>query len=740
MPKHVVVDGSNIATEGRNMPSLRQLNEAVLAFMEEHPTDLITVVVDATFGHRIDAKEVAEFDEAIANNELVCPPAGAVGRGDAFVLSIANKVGATILSNDSFQEFHGDYAWLFDDGRLLGGKPVLHVGWVFVPRTPVRGPISRKAVKAQKGKAADRSPRASSMASQPMPVPKAPPPGRGGRRDSRAAAASSVGRGPDVAATVAAVATSPAGATNGRRASARPQAVKHADAPTPTKAAFVNEPAPFLAFVGGHPVGAIVEGTVDSYSSHGAYLVADGARCYVPLRYMASPAPRAARDVLKLGGVYSFVVASFNAGRRSIDVTIPGFEPAEVTEAMAAAAAAPTRKRRSSRKVGADTAAAEVAAEVPAAAGSGAARSGAADGDGRRPSRRGRGGRSSARDLAAEPAPTSVAPAASDVSSDADAGAVDPGRVPRRRATAKTASTPPAAVGPTRGRKAGAKAVATDTTTTDGADGRTGPSAASGVVPAVPAAGSATGSAKKGRAGKLPVATDPVIPPATPAIAPTPSAPRTSAPTPSAPRTPAPTPSAPRTPAPRTPAPKTPAPRTPAPRTPAPTPSAPKSPAPKTPVPKTPAPRTPVRTTPVRTTPVRKAPAQKVPAAKTPAGKVPAQKVPAAKTPAGKVPAGRVPAGKTAIHDPAVQQPPTRKAPARASTTVPPASVLVDPVRAAVGRKARPATSTAAKAARPAATKAAKQAVTKPAVTRAAKSALPTPPAAVPARRRGRGS
>ena len=695
MPKHVVVDGSNIATEGRNMPSLRQLNEAVLAFMEEHPTDLITVVVDATFGHRIDAKEVAEFDEAIANNELVCPPAGAVGRGDAFVLSIANKVGATILSNDSFQEFHGDYAWLFDDGRLLGGKPVLHVGWVFVPRTPVRGPISRKAVKAQKGKAADRSPRASSMASQPMPVPKAPPPGRGGRRDSRAAAASSVGRGPDVAATVAAVATSPAGATNGRRASARPQAVKHADAPTPTKAAFVNEPAPFLAFVGGHPVGAIVEGTVDSYSSHGAYLVADGARCYVPLRYMASPAPRAARDVLKLGGVYSFVVASFNAGRRSIDVAIPGFEPAEVTEAMAATAAAPTRKRRSSRKLGADTAAAaEVAAatsEMAAAAesaavvpaGSGAARAGAADGDARRPSRRGRGGRSSTRDVAAESAPTSVVPAESDVSSDADTGAVDPGRVPRRRATAKTVSTPPAAVGPTRGRKAGAKAV--------------------------PAAGSATGSAKKGRAGKLPVATDPVIPPATPAIAPTPSAP------------------------------KSPAPKSPAPKTSVRTTPVPKVPAPRTPVPKTPAPRTPAPTTPVRTTPV-----PKVPAPRTPVRKAPAHRVPAAKTPAGKVPAGRVPAGKTAIHEAAVQQPPTRKAPARASASVP-----VDPVRAAVaravGRTAWPATSTAAKAAGPAATKAAKAAVTKPAVTkpavtRAARSAVPTPPAAVPTRRRGRGS
>src|SRR4249920_1027888 len=146
MPRHVVVDGSNLATEGRSVPSLKQLNEAVLAYMSENPEARITVVVDATFGHRIDASEVAEFDAAVSNNELVAPPAGAIGRGDAFVLSIANKVNASILSNDSYQEFHGQYAWLFDEGRLIGGKPVPHVGWVFVNRLPVRGPLSRKAV------------------------------------------------------------------------------------------------------------------------------------------------------------------------------------------------------------------------------------------------------------------------------------------------------------------------------------------------------------------------------------------------------------------------------------------------------------------------------------------------------------------------------------------------------------------------------------------------------------------
>ncbi|MEQ1703344.1 MAG: hypothetical protein ABMA25_24820, partial [Ilumatobacteraceae bacterium] len=152
MPHHVVVDGSNLATEGRSAPSLKQLNEAVLAYMAEDPTALITVVVDATFGHRIDASEVDEFDEAVSNNELVAPPAGAIGRGDAFVLSIAHKVNANILTNDSYQEFHAQYDWLFDEGRLIGGKPVPHIGWVFVNRLPVRGPLSRKVVAEAKRK------------------------------------------------------------------------------------------------------------------------------------------------------------------------------------------------------------------------------------------------------------------------------------------------------------------------------------------------------------------------------------------------------------------------------------------------------------------------------------------------------------------------------------------------------------------------------------------------------------
>jgi len=144
--RRIVVDGSNIATEGRSLPSLAQLDEAIRTFLEEYrgfTTSDVTVVVDASFGHRIDPSEVEAFEQAIEHGEMITPPAGAVGRGDGFILRIAEKSGALVLSNDSFQEFHAERPWLFEQGRLIGGKPVPGVGWIFTPRTPVRGAKSR---------------------------------------------------------------------------------------------------------------------------------------------------------------------------------------------------------------------------------------------------------------------------------------------------------------------------------------------------------------------------------------------------------------------------------------------------------------------------------------------------------------------------------------------------------------------------------------------------------------------
>jgi len=56
-PHHVVVDGSNLATEGRATPSFSVLHEAVAAFRAENPDAMVTIVVDGLFAHRIDESE-----------------------------------------------------------------------------------------------------------------------------------------------------------------------------------------------------------------------------------------------------------------------------------------------------------------------------------------------------------------------------------------------------------------------------------------------------------------------------------------------------------------------------------------------------------------------------------------------------------------------------------------------------------------------------------------------------------
>jgi hypothetical protein len=315
MPRHVVVDGSNLATEGRAMPSLKQLNEAVMAYISENPDALITVVVDATFGHRIDSTEVAEFDAAVSNNEIVAPPAGAIGRGDAFVLSIANKVNATILSNDSYQEFHGTHKWLFDEGRLIGGKPVPHIGWVFVNRLPVRGPTSRKSVNEAKRGRTSKVKAASPEASQPMPIPAAPPPG---------ATQHKPGRGRDAAKSTSTAARAAHDPDKAADKVAEP--VKKSDdqrvEPTP-RSTGTNDLLAFLTFVEHHTPGSSVNAIVENYSSHGAYVRIGEVKGYVPLSLMSDPPPRSAREFMKIGESITLVVESFAPARRSIDLAIP---------------------------------------------------------------------------------------------------------------------------------------------------------------------------------------------------------------------------------------------------------------------------------------------------------------------------------------------------------------------------------------------------------------------------------
>jgi S1 RNA binding domain/Zc3h12a-like Ribonuclease NYN domain len=464
--KHVIIDGSNIATEGRDAPSLAQLDEAVQAFIEEYSPDYVTVVVDATFPNRIDAKERKTYEDAVNANELVTPPAGAIGRGDAFVLQIAKRAGASILSNDSFQEFHGEYPWLFEKGRLIGGKPVPHVGWVFMERAPVRGPTSRRAVsEARKvAKAAERVAKTTTKAAATTEAVAAPDsdgedagakPAR--KRRSRAKAAEPVAAtvGDQIAAEAALDAAAGDGEARGRGSRV----------PDP-----YNEALPFIDFVSRHPVGSEVDAEIERFSSHGAYVMVGEARAYVPLRHLADPAPRSAKEMLRVGETRRFVVVTIDPPRRGIDLAVPGVvevpaappaaddgtDAVEIDDTVVAVpgdAAEPAPTRAEARRAAAAAAraaraavegAAEPAAKAPARKKAAARKAATAE---KAPAKRTRGRKAAATDAVqagAQPEAAEPAPSRKRAARKSAAAAEAPAEAPAGAGGAPTATTSPA--------------------------------------------------------------------------------------------------------------------------------------------------------------------------------------------------------------------------------------------------------------------------------------------------------
>ena len=399
------MDGSNLATEGRSSPSLKQLDEAVRAYASEDPNANIIVVVDATFEHRVSDAERDQVRQAMLNGEVISPPAGAIGRGDAFVLRIAERTGATVLSNDSFQEFHGEHPWLFDDGRLIGGKPVPGVGWIFTPRVPIRGPKSRAATAEAKAKVDDHASAPAKAAELARAAKKAAKRGGKSKKASTKVAATAVDtswpitpdRPPPGRAKVDPVVSSaieeaveealhpptpekPRGASKRQAAAKKAPPQKSAKAkkeapgkqkvpqqtkpeqgggkqrknrPVPPPA--VNEPLNFINFVAAFSVGSTIDGEVVSFTSHGAMvdvtLPGGGVlHCYIPLTAMGKPPPTKARKVLKKGEVRPFVLAGLDPPRRVAELALPIPERPKKKRAGAPSPAAPTPARRAGKK------------------------------------------------------------------------------------------------------------------------------------------------------------------------------------------------------------------------------------------------------------------------------------------------------------------------------------------------------------------------------------------------------
>jgi hypothetical protein len=335
----VVVDGSNFATEGRVTPSLAQLDEAVRAFVEEHPNAEVIVVADASFEHRVAPNERAHFKDAELAGEIVTPPAGAIGRGDAFILKIADRIKGVVLSNDSFQEFHDEYPWLFDEGRLIGGKPVKGVGWVFTPRLPVRNTKSSRPVKKLSVTLSDGAKPSIGTTLTPVKAAKAKKvPVKAAKVPAKAKKTLKTETTEKKAEITDKKAVKAVKKSLVKVAKAPPKAKKAVkpvatvEVPAPAVALRrgrqpVNPEADFALFRSAHRIGSRVEGEVTAFTSHGAVIkvalkTGQLIECYAPTTLLGDPAPARARDVLKRGDRRTFRLVAVDAERRIAELAL----------------------------------------------------------------------------------------------------------------------------------------------------------------------------------------------------------------------------------------------------------------------------------------------------------------------------------------------------------------------------------------------------------------------------------
>lgn len=124
--KTAVVDGSNIAFAERTQagdPRVANL-VAVRRALESEGFDVITIV-DASLRHRVDDPDQLEglLDKQVVRQA----PAGT--DADYFVLKTAEEYDAYIVSNDRYEAFTDEFAWI--EGRrmplmIIGGRVELY--------------------------------------------------------------------------------------------------------------------------------------------------------------------------------------------------------------------------------------------------------------------------------------------------------------------------------------------------------------------------------------------------------------------------------------------------------------------------------------------------------------------------------------------------------------------------------------------------------------------------------------
>jgi hypothetical protein len=138
----IIVDASNVARSPSSPPDIELLDDCRRAAEQFFNGRRVILIADASLPrvveHNSSQVHYDLLNRMISDRRLVIVPPGIRGRADRFILDTATKTQGVVVSNDSYKEFHGDFPWLFEEGRLYGHTYHEVLGWDFTQRFPVR--------------------------------------------------------------------------------------------------------------------------------------------------------------------------------------------------------------------------------------------------------------------------------------------------------------------------------------------------------------------------------------------------------------------------------------------------------------------------------------------------------------------------------------------------------------------------------------------------------------------------
>lgn len=124
----VVVDASNVAFSVKNEMGQPQMSNILVAVKAlEEGEDEFVIIADASLRHDIDDKET--FLKLLESDNVEEVPAG--NDADHFILDIASRENAKVLSNDKFRDYAAEFRnissmripFIIENDRLTFGKP-----------------------------------------------------------------------------------------------------------------------------------------------------------------------------------------------------------------------------------------------------------------------------------------------------------------------------------------------------------------------------------------------------------------------------------------------------------------------------------------------------------------------------------------------------------------------------------------------------------------------------------------